>query len=212
MDERRAKNLRFWCEEKFVPGHKCSRRQAFLIEVEAIEEDQEVAAEEELDEIPPPQISLNALLGTRSFQTMRVVGTVGRRLLHILVDSGSTHNFLNEEVGGKLGCLTEPMPMVKVAVANGNELKCKRVCKMFRWKMHGREYEADMLLLPLESYDMVLGVQWLSTLGDILWNFKELQMKFVVGDKESILQGSNSEELKTIGENKWRSYYKKKTS
>ncbi|PKI53799.1 hypothetical protein CRG98_025805 [Punica granatum] len=120
MDEKRAKNLCLWCEEKFVPGHKCSRRQAFLIEVEAVEEDQEVSTEEELEEIPPPQISLNALLGTQSFQTMRVVGTVGRRLLHILVDSGSTHNFLNEEVGGRLGCLTEPMPMVKVAVANGN--------------------------------------------------------------------------------------------
>ncbi|PKI64041.1 hypothetical protein CRG98_015573 [Punica granatum] len=111
---------------------------------------------------------------------MRVMESVGKRLLHILVDSGSTHNFVNEEVGRKLDFPTELIPSVKVAVANGNELKCERVCKKFRWRMQGREYEADMLLLPLESYDIVLGVQWLSTLGDILWNFKDLQMKFVI--------------------------------
>ncbi|PKI36768.1 hypothetical protein CRG98_042845, partial [Punica granatum] len=130
---------------------------------------------EEEQEETSSQISLHALLGTRSFQTMRLVGTVGKRLLHVLVDSGSTHNFLNEEVGRKLNCHTELMPTVKVAVANGNELKCERVCKKFRWRMQGKEYEADMLLLPLESYDIVLG-------------------------EESILQGCNSEELRNIRE------------
>ncbi|PKI67810.1 hypothetical protein CRG98_011783, partial [Punica granatum] len=166
MDERRANNLCFWCEERFVPGHRCSRRRAFLIEVEAVEEELEGREEEEL--------------------------------FHILVDSGSRHNFLNEEAGKKLGCHTELMPTMKVSVTNENELKCERVCKKFQWRMQGREYEADMLLFPLESYDIVLGMQWLSTLGDILWNFKDLQMKFAVGGKESMLQGNNSEELKTI--------------
>ncbi|PKI43984.1 hypothetical protein CRG98_035660 [Punica granatum] len=139
MDEKRAKNLCFWCDERFVPGHKCSRRQAFLVEVEAVEEGQEEVTKEELEEIPSPQISLHALLGTRSCQTMRIVGIMGKRLLHILVDSGSTHNFLNEEVGKKLGCQTELMSAVRVAVANGNELKCERVCKKFRWRMQGKE-------------------------------------------------------------------------
>ncbi|PKI39058.1 hypothetical protein CRG98_040545, partial [Punica granatum] len=88
----------------------------------------------------------------------------------------------------------------KVAIANGKELRCEKMCKKFQWRMQGREYEADMLLLSLESYDIVLGVQWLSTLGDILWNFKELHMKFMVEGKESVPQGTDSEELKTIKE------------
>lgn len=42
-----------------------------------------------------PVLSLNALSGNQTFQTMRVKGLVGSKLFHILVDSGSTHNFLD---------------------------------------------------------------------------------------------------------------------
>ena len=56
-----------------------------------------------------------------------------------------------------------------------------------------------MLLLPLGNYDMVLGVQWLETLGEIRWDFRELRMEFIVGGKKHVLRGSSSKtELKTI--------------
>ena len=46
-----------------------------------------------------------------------------------------------------------------------------------------------MLSLPLGNYDLVLGRQWLVELGDIWWNFKELQMSFKMGSEECRLQG-----------------------
>ena len=33
FDERRAKGLCFWCDEKFVLGHKCKQKQLYLVEV-----------------------------------------------------------------------------------------------------------------------------------------------------------------------------------
>ena len=39
-----------------------------------------------------PLISLQALQSLNSFQTMKVTGCVGLQLIHILIDSGSTHN------------------------------------------------------------------------------------------------------------------------
>ena len=46
---------------------------------------------------------------------------------------------------------------------------------------------------------MVLGVQWLETLGEIRWDFKQLRMEFTIDGKKHVLQGSsNKAELKTI--------------
>ena len=55
--------------------------------------------------------------------------------------------------------------------------------------MQGQSFEAKVLALPLDNYHLVLGVQWLIELGDIVWNFKNLQIKFHIGDKEYVLQG-----------------------
>nr|GEW51517.1 retrotransposable element Tf2 [Tanacetum cinerariifolium] len=50
------------------------------------------------------QITFNALFGLNSYQTMRVRGTVGKQVVHILSDYGSTHNFLDIHTAKKLGC------------------------------------------------------------------------------------------------------------
>ena len=51
---------------------------------------------------------------------------------------------------------------------------------------------ADVLALPLENYDLVLDIQWLVELGDIKWNFKKLQMRFMIGETECVLKGNKS--------------------
>ncbi|PKI68034.1 hypothetical protein CRG98_011630 [Punica granatum] len=202
LEEKRSKNLCFWCDERFTSGHKCSRRQSFMIEVEVLTEGQEEVIQEEdiANDEALHLISVHALAGTRSFQTMRVMGVVDKKPLHILVDSGSTHNFLNENVRNKVGWPAESITPVKVSVVNGHELLCDKMCREFQWRMQGQDYRADMFLLALDSYDMVLGVQWLSTLGGIIWNFKELQMKFQVRGKEKMLKGDRKEDLKTVNE------------
>ena len=39
-------------------------------------------------------------------------------------------------------------------------------------------FEADVFIMDLSNYDMMLGVQWLLMLGDILCNYKHLWMSF----------------------------------
>lgn len=45
------------------------------------------------------------LQGSKGFRTMRVKGMHGKWLLYILIDSGSTHNFVNEQLAHKIGYL-----------------------------------------------------------------------------------------------------------
>ena len=50
-------------------------------------------------------LSLHALEGIINFQTMRVRGLVGKKMLCVLTDTKSTHNFINEGMASKLGCV-----------------------------------------------------------------------------------------------------------
>ena len=46
---------------------------------------------------------------------------------------------------------------------------------------------------------MVLGIQWLETLGEIKWDFKQLRMEFEIEGKKHVLRGGSSQvELKTV--------------
>ena len=82
---------------------------------------------------------------------------MNKRPLHILIDSGSTHNFLDVEVAKKLGCKTTSINPMRVDVANGSSLSCVAACKGLNWTLQGTQFHTDVLLLPLGNCDMVLG-------------------------------------------------------
>lgn len=98
FDERRAKGLCFWCEEKYTPRHRCKKKQLYrieLVEEGTLEEVGGSDAAATVGEAEPevsdtlPQISLHALAGQvqlPDFNTMRLSGTVKHRRAHILID------------------------------------------------------------------------------------------------------------------------------
>ncbi|GJZ95232.1 gypsy/ty3 retroelement polyprotein [Tanacetum coccineum] len=149
-----------------------------------------------------PQISLNALTGTNNFQTMRVIGTVGKHLVHILVDCGSTHNFLDKNMAKKLGCSIRPTGPLAVTVADGNNLVTTSECRNFKWQFGNTTFTTDVMLLPFEGCEMVLGIQWLATLGDIKCNFKELRMEVKYEGKKVQLRGTHKSNLVWLSDKK----------
>ncbi|XP_022040582.1 uncharacterized protein LOC110943134 [Helianthus annuus] len=199
MNEKRLRGECFWCPEKFTSTHKCPRKQLYVLEIDDQESDEgtELQNEETLIDttVDDPLISIHALTGVPSFSTMQVVGNIGTKTLRILTDSGSTHNFLDEKLAMKLQCQLEDISPMKVGVANGIPLMCKKICRNFEWQMQGLWFKADVLVISLATYDMVLGVQWLLPLGDIVWNFRDLTMQFRVGNKSYQLKGSHNNKL-----------------
>ncbi|GJX24441.1 sodium/hydrogen exchanger 6 [Tanacetum coccineum] len=61
----------------------------------------------------------------------------------------------------------------------------------FQWQLYGHTFTSDVMILPLGGCDMVLGIQWLSTLCDIRWNFQQLKMEFLYNNKRVCLRGTN---------------------
>ncbi|GJR09159.1 putative mitochondrial protein [Tanacetum coccineum] len=115
-----------------------------------------------------PQISLNSLNEMSSFQTLRVVGLyANKHELHILVDLGSTHNFLDIPMAKILGYSIKKTCPLSVIVARDRQL-----------------------------------VSWLSNLGDIKCNFKELKMEFMYNQKKIALRGTHKVVVQMIDERK----------
>ena len=63
-------------------------------------------------------------------------------------------------------------------VANGGTINFCR--KLYNIKLTMGEYvlNSPMLSIPMGGADVVLGVQWLQSLGTIAFNFQELFLKF----------------------------------
>lgn len=174
FNDKRAKNLCFWCDEHYAPGYKCKGKKPQLYHIEMKDDDDEELVQECVPAIEAPEetqcahISVQAMDGVLSFQTMRVSGHHGKKELHLLLDSGSTHNFIDMSKALKMDCNVERITPMWVRVADGGQLKCDSMIKNFNWKMQGVEFTADVLLLPLTGSDLVLGIQWFAQLGPVL--------------------------------------------
>jgi hypothetical protein len=106
MVERRKQGLCYNCDEPYVQGHKCAR--LFYLEASHIDEEpEELAANAPTDaaafDPDEPMISLAAIVGIRTEDTMQLYITIGNDQFVALLDSGSTHNFVRGDVACCVG-------------------------------------------------------------------------------------------------------------
>jgi hypothetical protein len=71
-----------------------------------------------------------------------------------------------------------PCPNFSVTVANGDQVASPGKALAQSVNIGNEAFDIDFYALPLGAYDMVLGVQWLSSLGPILWDFAKHTMCF----------------------------------
>jgi len=116
----------------------------------------------DLDTDIPEALCLSALSGNcNGVNTILVAGWVKKRALSILVDSGSTHSFINELTVVETGyqsCYVQP---IRVTVADGNYVYCNSRCPQFTWKMGSKTFVEDLRILKLGGCDVILGNDWM---------------------------------------------------
>jgi hypothetical protein len=153
----------FKCDELFTPGHHDHCKQLFIIEV----------VDEETEGLPPgdgePTISIHALTGIqpRTSRTMVILVSVNGAHLIALLDSGSTHNFIDNTAASRVGVTLAGLSGLRITVANNDKLVSFGCCRNMAMMVH-EQFQVDCYDLPLGSFNMVLGVQWLESLKPIL--------------------------------------------
>ncbi|KAJ0082796.1 hypothetical protein Patl1_12023 [Pistacia atlantica] len=139
------------------------------------------------------------MAGSLSPKTMRIEGFINRQKVLILIDTGSTHSFVDPYVARKSKLLVGKSQLT-VKVANGDSLLCQGYCRAVPIQLQNLKTTANLYLLTLGGCDVVLGVDWLQDLGSILWNFSDLTMQFDFRVTKVQLQGiqPSSEALEVV--------------
>lgn len=179
MQARRDKGLCYNCDEPYVYGHKCKRMQVYVIsaEEEGASEEQRNAEEEQTELTVEPGISLHALTGYTPFQTLVLQGTSNNVPINILVDSGSTHNFVDPQTVKQVGCSLIPTNNLLVTVADESKVSSNAICPGFQWTMDGEEF-----------YNMILEVQWMKQVGPVTLDMNHLTLAVHKNHKQVVLR------------------------
>jgi hypothetical protein len=63
-------------------------------------------------------------------------------------------------------------------VANGERVSCPGVIQRAPVIIEGDQFYVDLFAMPLVGYDLVLGTQWMVTLGRVTWDFIDRTISF----------------------------------
>ncbi|XP_041026999.1 uncharacterized protein LOC121267215 [Juglans microcarpa x Juglans regia] len=95
MQERRKKGLCYFCEDKWHPGHKCIKPKIYVLEGMDI-------------------------FGDETVEDQAKVEIVEEDMVVILIDTGSTHKFVDTTVVAKCDLAVDTAQSIQVRVANGD--------------------------------------------------------------------------------------------
>jgi hypothetical protein len=125
-----------------------------------------------------PLISLHTLTSFSSPQTIKMIGYIKHKKIIILVGSGSTHNFIHCRLSQEVNYYICVINNFQNTIANGGSLECGGHCENVRLQIGQYNLKSHMFTIDMGGCDIMIGVEWLLTLGSILMDFKELTMQF----------------------------------
>ncbi|XP_074323394.1 uncharacterized protein LOC141660315 [Apium graveolens] len=172
LQEKRAKGLCFKCDEKWMMGHRCKKRELSVL---LIDEDDEDGTEFGGNETPSAS--------NEERPTERKRGDRHDR-------PRSNTQFISISKVEELGVPIADYGGFGVALGNGDSICGKGLCRGVSLQLEGTvEVRDDFLPLELGNSDVILGVQWLETLGNVVSNWKTQVMQYEADGKTVTLVG-----------------------
>ncbi|XP_042035404.1 uncharacterized protein LOC121781782 [Salvia splendens] len=185
--DRARLGLCYYCPDKWVMGHVCKQRLLCYAE-----EDGDVGSDSEL--LPEESVATNvthiqAMHGGQRSRPLKVTGLFADREVGILIDTGSDRDFLHPKIAEGLHLPLSPILPFRVVVGNGEALLCTHVSRHTRVEVQGTVFMVDLHILPIHGPDVILGMDWLESLGKVMADFGGKTLEFVQGGKSIVLKG-----------------------
>lgn len=100
-------------------------------------------------------------------KTIKFEGKVQGIHILILLDKGATHNFISKKLVESLGLKAEARGEIRIRLGNGYKVKVSKQCLKINLAMGEFEFQISTLVLDIGNLDLILGIEWLRTLGEV---------------------------------------------
>ena len=181
---RRAKGLCYVCGEKWGREHQCKTSIQLHVVQEMIDcmypsdsESEIDSAESSVNQAPKSQATLLSVAALHPDQpaprSMKISVTIQGQKLQFLIDSGSSTCFLDEQCAARLVGKEKLQVSVHVTVAGGDTLSCVDYFPMLVWSSQGHEFTDEFRVLSLQSYDGIVGLDWLAKHNPMVTHWAE---------------------------------------
>jgi hypothetical protein len=127
---------------------------------------------------------INTIKNTvRGFTLMFLAGTTLCTGVRILVDTGATNNIINVMVARALN-IHEHNTGLTITVGNGMTVPCNAVAFTVPLCINEARFDIDTYILDIgNKVDVILGMPWLVNLGCVFWDFINMQLMCIIGEK-----------------------------
>jgi hypothetical protein len=195
---RRARGQCYTCGERYSREHQCKG----TVQLHVLQEVLDLFQGEEASE--EDQMSNNSsmaelhLMTTESVVkdpstlTFQLTGVVQNQRIQFLVDSGSTHSFINNSFIPRFTNVAALKSDVKVKVANGAKMVCDKALLNCPWSCEGHQFTTQFKFLALGAYDGILGLDWLAMHSPMRVDWDEQWMSFDHKGHIVTLQSNNN--------------------
>jgi hypothetical protein len=86
----------------------------------------------------------------------------------ILFDSGASHSFISAQFVAKYGIPVHSMPNHMLVSSLGGNMKALYQCLGVSFKIVGREFRANFVVLDSKAINVILGMGWLSKVDAVI--------------------------------------------
>ena len=114
---------------------------------------------------------------------MYLEGVMSGTGIHILVDTGATHNIIDVNVAHLIG-LQEQRINTAILIGSGNEVPCHVAAFNVPLRIDANVFDIDAYLLDIgNDVAIILGTPWLASLGRLTWDFTTTQLQYVRNER-----------------------------